>query len=363
MTRNQSRVLRCGSLTDHSWTPSSRFRIRQYVDFMAKHEILLTDFPRIHSTEVTGKKIKKRIRESAGAAADAAYETILNIVDTKSRINRINKLDMAWISREPIVGIPLWCGSLKIPYIYDIDDSIFLNPFSNIIVETLSRNSNVVFAGNEYLADYCSKFASAVHVVPTAVDLSRYQPFKPSSIESPECDSKFVVGWSGTSSSFRFFLPILPSLLRFFETRVGAVLRVCADRFPFEFGELCKYIEFQPWTERDEVSQINSFDVGIMPMFDDDWSKGKCAYKMLLYMACGVPVCVSPYGVNKRLISHESVGLGCRTGQDWIEALDSMFRNRKNLRQDFNQGRGVVSENYSVEIVGARILGLIRNYF
>jgi glycosyltransferase involved in cell wall biosynthesis len=330
---------------------------------MAKNEVLLTDFPRIHSTEVTGKKIKKRIRESAGATANAAYETILNVVDTKSRINRINKLDMAWISREPIVGIPLWCGSLTIPYIYDIDDSIFLNPFSKKIVETLSRHSTVVFAGNDYLADYCSKFSSAVYVIPTAVDLSRYHPSKPTSTERPDSDEKFVVGWSGTSSSFEFFLPLLPSFLKFFQTRVGSVLRICADRLPLEFGELCKYIDFQLWTERDEVSQINSFDVGIMPMFDDDWSKGKCAYKMLLYMACGVPVCVSPYGVNQKLISHESVGLGCRTGQDWTEALDSMFRNRRNLRQDFNQGRGVVSKYYSVEIVGARILGLIRDFF
>jgi len=363
MIHNQSRVIKCGSLTDHLWTPSSRFRIRQYADLMAKNDVLLTDFPRMHSTEVTGKKIEKRIRESAVATADAAYETILNVVDTKSRINKINKLDMAWISREPIVGIPLWYASLKIPYIYDIDDSIFLNPLSKKIVEVLSRNSNVVFAGNEYLADYCSKFSSAVYVVPTAVDLSRYHPSKLTSTENLDCEKKFIVGWSGTSSSFKFFLPILPSLLRFFETRVGAVLRICADRFPVEFGELCKYIEFQPWTEHDEVSQINSFDVGIMPMFDDDWSKGKCAYKMLLYMACEIPVCVSPYGVNQKLVSEDSIGLGCRTGQDWIDALDRMFKNRRNIRQEFNRGREVVAKYYSVEIVGARILGLIRDSF
>lgn len=287
--------LKIASLTDFLDTPSSRFRIRQYIKDLANKNIDVTDFPRYVSSELSGKIFKRtRISTNPIKFLLAGGFEFANLIETLMRIYKSKDYDAIWISRELMVGYPSFEKTIKKPYFYDIDDAIFLrNNIGRFGIEKLISNSNANFCGNEYIADYCKKFSNEVFVIPTAVDVERFHP-----IHKKTLNKKFTFGWSGTSSSFKYFIPVEDVFLKFFSSNKDAELKIISDRFPHELKKIVKYINFEYWSSSKEVEQINSFDVGLMPLEDSEWVKGKCSYKMLLYAACGVPSIASYYGMN-----------------------------------------------------------------
>ena len=349
--------LSIGALTDHFFTPSSRFRVRQLISPLNKKGIDLVDFPRYYSTQNLHSFLPHlRIRDSFLKMGYAALQEIANITQSASRLYSVAEYDYSMISREIVVGYSTFEDLISDNLIYDIDDAIFL---SGSAIERKTRKlverAKIIFAGNQYLADWCNVYSANVYKLPTAVDTERFCP----SLGSKS--KKFIIGWSGTSAAFKYFVEIESQLLRFFETHENAVLAICSDRYPVELVKLKKYIIFEKWSEENEVRQIQEFNVGIMPMSRDEWALGKCSYKMLLYLSCAVPCCVTKWGMNSEILSQGHVGLGIEQDQDWCEALDFMYKNRFDLHHQFPDCRLVVKKNYSLPVISnsfANALGL-----
>lgn len=343
---------RIAALTNHGFTPSSRFRIRQHIHGLAQHDLYVVDHPRRFSTEIAGRLFPEvRIRHNPVKASFAMGLEASNIVESFVRVLQGRSFDATWISREVVNGYPTYERLVGKPLFYDIDDAVFLNPRSAVGVRRLCSAASAIFAGNEYLAAYCRQYNPRVLVVPTAVDTGKYVPV------SKPAGGKFVVGWSGTSSSFKYFVPLLPALVRFFRDHPSAHLKICADRFPQELGAIKQYICFEPWDARHEVAQIQSFDIGLMPLEDSEWTRGKCAYKFLLYAACGVPTICSAVGMNAEVLSLGQVGLAAAHASEWHDALEHCLANREILSTLFSDCRRIVVDHFSTEPVTRQIAG------
>jgi glycosyltransferase involved in cell wall biosynthesis len=216
---------------------------------------------------------------------------------------------------------------LRIPYIYDFDDAFFLKyrleRFKRVSFLLKDKFNPVVsravtvLAGNSYLADYAKQWNPVTHFFPTVVDTDRYTP------APNKNEDIFTIGWIGSPSTSVYLSELLQPLADL--GREGPV------RF-MVIGGHCSAIEGvdvvnMPWSELTEVDLINTFDVGVMPLFDDEWARGKCAFKLIQYMACGVPVVASPVGANMSVMNN-TCGLFADSAHAWLDSL-------RRLRDDF----------------------------
>ena len=349
--------MRVAALTDHWFTPSSRFRIRNHLHDLAQYGIDVYDFPRQFSTQTSGLLFPRRtIRNFPPKAAVAFAAESLNLLTTLPKVLATNFYDLTWISRQIINGYFSFERLLHKPFVYDIDDAVYLRSFSSIGVKYLIRNAVAVTAGNRYLAEYCSLLNPNVYIVPTAVDVDR---FRPSATTSP---SEFTVfGWSGTSSSYKYFLPLESILSHFFRDNPSAKLRFFSDRYPHELKLLHPFLEYEAWSPQMEAAQIRSLDVGLMPLDSSEWSKGKCAYKMLLYAASGIPTVSSNHGMNSDLIHDHGIGLAASSPDNWLDCLEYLHHNKSHLRTLFPNCRETVVNHYSRGVVQSKLVNIFRS--
>jgi glycosyltransferase involved in cell wall biosynthesis len=208
------------------------------------------------------------------------------------------------------------------PVIFDFDDAIYLLHTTNANrrlgwlkfprrTELLCRISNHVVAGNSYLAGYARRYNDSVTVIPTSVDIDRYRPAQPRS-EGP-----VIIGWTGSSTSqahLEMFAPVLAALA----SRPDIEIRVLSDKKPSLPGI---GFTWRPWSAKSEVKEMAAFHIGIMPMPDNEWSRGKCSLKALLYMAMGIPAVCSPVGANREIITHRENGLLPRSLDEWVASI------------------------------------------
>jgi glycosyltransferase involved in cell wall biosynthesis len=341
------------ALTDLNNTPSSRFRIRSLITPLERRGVAVTDLKRKFSTEMSALQFPKtRIRRDPRKAALAATYHLGDLGQTLVRVMATRRFSATWVSREVIIGHTSWEGLIKQPFYYDIDDAVFLrSSFARAGIDRLIRNAACVFAGNEFLADYCSTLTDKIEVVPTAVDTARFHPdpdWQPSAV--------FKVVWSGTSSSFPYLKAIEEQLAAFFRAAPDARFHIYSTCYPQELTALREFIHYEQWSAQAEVAQIQDADVGLMPIPDTDWARGKCSYKMLLYAACGVPCVVSDVGMNIKVLAQGRVGIGCSAPDDWRSALEEAYRQRNRLRHLFPDGPAVVQRFYSVDVVADKIV-------
>jgi len=148
-------------------------------------------------------------------------------------------------------------------------------------------------------------------------------------------------------------------LCRFLNRHDDARLLVVADRLP-QFSSLkAKQWSFYPWSEADEADAIAAMDVGLMPLPDNEWTRGKCSFKMLQYMACGKPVVVSPVGMNGELLRTAEIGFGAVAAEEWLSALEALYSNPGAAHEFGRNGRQLVERSYSLDVVGARLAELL----
>jgi glycosyltransferase involved in cell wall biosynthesis len=280
-------------------------------------------------------------------------------------IQRINWLiwrcdaDIIWLHCELLPYLPGLLERLvripQKPVVFDFDDAIFHNYdlHPRIAVRSILGNklqttigtAELVLAGNEYLADYARSNGKRVEVVPTVVDIDNYVPAP--AIRSPETPR---IGWIGTPSTWAaYMVPMLP-MFSTISTKLGArVTAVGAS------GQEQPGIDIVPWSEETEVSRIQDMDIGVMPLTDTPWARGKCGYKLIQYMACGLPVVASPVGVNTDIVEHGVNGFLAETPDDWSRALKTLIGNPDLRRQMGAAGRKRVEERYSLQVYGPRV--------
>ncbi|MFM6933606.1 MAG: glycosyltransferase, partial [Novosphingobium sp.] len=257
------------------------------------------------------------------------------------------------LQREMLSSLATLEGFTGRPRLFDVDDSIHLlrgGGFARKIAGECDR----IIAGNDFLAEWYLRWNANVCVLPTCVDTDRYAP----GAGSP--DAGTTIGWIGTSANFPYLESVEPALRHALDADGTLSLIVMADRAPALPTIDPARWRFERWSEAAEVAMIQSLAIGLMPLPDTDWTRGKCSFKMLQYMACGVPVVVSPVGMNVQVLAHGDVGLAARNIDEWTDAILALAK-APDLRHRMGMmGRSVVETRYSVHSAAPKLAEILR---
>ncbi|WP_228438164.1 glycosyltransferase family 4 protein [Chryseobacterium sp. 6424] len=217
------------------------------------------------------------------------------------------------------------------------------------------RNSSLVIAGNQYLAEKAKRSgAKRVEKIPTVVDLERYQMKERFSSQN----EPLVIGWIGTFSTFKYVKSLIPVFEKLAE-KIPLKLHIIGAKEDLDTFLEIKFID---WEEHLEASSIRTFDVGIMPLEDSRWEKGKCGYKLIQYMASGIPVIASPVGVNSEIVENNINGYLAKTVQDWEDKVLYLHENRNLLQILGAAGRKKVEETYSLQVTSNKLLQIVDGF-
>ncbi|WP_162245965.1 MULTISPECIES: glycosyltransferase [unclassified Roseateles] len=269
------------------------------------------------------------------------------LADATHRVLRANAFDAVIVQRELISTLPSVEGLIRRPLIADVDDAIWLHRGGHA-AHHLAKLATQFVVGNSYLAEHFSRYGKPVSVIPTAVDVQRFHP-APRSDATPR-----VIGWSGTSGGYRYFAPLQDALAALLRRHPDWRLRFISDRPPTLERLPAAQVEYHAWSQDTEAALTADMDIGIMPLDDSPWSLGKCSYKMLLYMACGIPVVVSDLGMNRDILGMREVGLGVRSPDDWVEALDALMGDEPCRQRMGREGRKLAVERFSLAVAASQ---------
>lgn len=244
--------------------------------------------------------------------------------------------------------------------VFDFDDAIWLPSTSepNRLgawlkspgkTATIVALADLVIAGNDYLADYARSHGATVTVIPTTIDTDRYLPREHHDGASP------TVGWSGSPTTAHY-LDLIVEPLRELRRDMGiSILTIGAPRWrPPDLP-----LEAHPWALENEVELLRRIDVGLMPLTDDPWSRGKCGLKALQYMALGSTTIVSPVGVNSEIVTHDVDGLHASTADEWYEAIARCVRDTALRARLGAEARRTVERRYSARVNAERWLAAL----
>lgn len=277
-------------------------------------------------------------------------------------------VDLIWLHCELLPYLPSpFEGLARVPgkpIIYDYDDAIFhnydlhANPLIRILLgsklHTTLSNAEIAFCGNAYLQDYADKLCAHTKIIPTVVDTTIYCP-NPS---PNQCLVPARVGWIGTPSTWNEYLaPMLPLLSKAVNDNGASLAAMGAEKSV----DASSLLDIKEWSEAGEVPFLQSISIGIMPLTDTPWARGKCGYKLIQYMACGLPVVASPVGVNKEIVDHGVNGFLAETDDEWRSALKTLLTDAELRRRMGAAGRQKVEESYSLKVWGPRVSDIIIN--
>lgn len=249
---------------------------------------------------------------------------------------------------------------LRKKIIYDFDDAIWLTDLENESrlwqwlkwrskVASICKWSWKVSVGNQYLADYASQYCKNVVLLPTVVDTSIHIPISQQSTansQQPVANSQRpIIGWTGSHSTLFYLNAIIP-ILQDLENQQDFEFRVIANRDP---KIPLKNYRFVPWSSETEIADLGQLDIGIMPLEDSEWAKGKCGFKLIQYMALSIPAIASPVGVNTQLIEHGVTGFLAKDEEEWSHYLKMLLEDAALRARLGEAGRTRIENGYSLE--------------
>ena len=332
--------------------PSQRFRFEQYFRFLDQQYIQYDLAPFLD--EATWKILYQpgnQIQKIWGIIKGLAKRNWLVFF-------RLSSYDYVFIHREAApIGPPVfewWIAKvLKKKIIYDFDDAIWLSNTSqaNQIatkfkspgkVGSICKWSYKISAGNDYLCNYALQFNENVVLNPTTIDTENLH--NPTLFPLAKKSKKPVIGWTGTHSTLPY-LKILVAVIQKLEKEFDFTFLVISNQPP----ELSlKSVDYLPWNIETEIPDLMKMDIGVMPLLENQWSKGKCGFKVLQYLSLGIPALASPVGVNSKIVRQGENGFLCENEDDWYENLKKLLQDG-NLRKKLGkQGRKHIILNYSV---------------
>ena len=323
--------------------PSNRFRIEQYLPAVEEGGFKATVRPFCNS-EFYGilhkkgrylKKIASLIIFSLRRLADVFHAADYNIVF----IHREAFPDKSCVFE--------WFFSLLArKIIYDFDDAVFLT--KPLKIKMLLKKAHHVITGNKFLRDYSLRFNQNVTVLPTPIDTDKYLP-----AVSNTGKRKVVIGWIGTSSTSAYLLDLLGVFKRLSERHKNIEFRIVGGDEGLKLGIAVNRME---WSLASETRELQGFDIGIMPMPDNNWTKGKCAFKIIQYMAVGIPSVASPVGMSADIINDGQNGFLASTEAEWIDRLSRLI-DSPGLRETMGkEGRHIAEEAYSLKVNAPKLL-------
>lgn len=334
---------------------SSRLRFLQYLPWLQRYNIDFEVQPFI-SDDMLLRKYKEG-RYAFRHLLRSYTQRILHLFHR-------SHYDLVWIEKECLPWFPAKIERLlldKVPYVLDFDDAWFhnydLHRFGVIRralgrrLDNLMAGARLVVGGNQYLLNRAQHAgAQWVERVPTVIDLDRY----PIKRQSPSNDLVPKIVWIGSPSTVHY-LSSLSDSLRTLSSRCHFKLRVIGAVTSI------KGVDFEcvPWTEASEVGSISECDIGIMPLYDSPWERGKCGYKLIQYMACGLPVVASPVGINSEIVEQGLNGFLANADAEWVAALEQLLVQPQLRSRMGGAGRGRVENEYCLQVTGPKIAKLL----
>jgi glycosyltransferase involved in cell wall biosynthesis len=284
-----------------------------------------------------------------------------------SLVRKAKDYDLVYILREAaLLGPPVFeklIHQRRVPIVFDFDDAIFVSyrsPSNGYLsylkfaskTKTICRIASHVMVGNPYLAEYARQVNDRVTVIPTTIDTEKYRV-------SPQKESSGppVIGWTGSYSTVQH-LDTLRGALKKLAERESFQLRVIGTP-AYQLPPVD--VEAMPWRADTELEDLSAIDIGVMPLPDDKWSKGKCGLKALQFMALGIPTICSPVGVNTDIIQDDQNGFLAGTEDEWVDKMTRLLRSRE-LRQRLGQaGRATIEQKYSAITQTPRVYEIFKS--
>lgn len=343
--------------------PNQRFRFEQYLDFLKS------------------KGFECEVSYLLDAKADAVFYKpghwvkklfiLLNAFKIRfADIRKAKQFDLIFICREAfLIGTTYFERKFVesgVPTVFDFDDAIWnldvsegnkklawlKNPAkTSIIIKQVKH----VIAGNQYLADYALQFNKQVSIIPTTLDTNYHKPSDKIAVNNkPVC-----IGWTGSLTTVKHFRLAEAALLRVKEKyKDKIVFKVIGDPnyFHQELG-----IQGVAWTLNKEIEDLQDIDIGIMPLPDDEWAKGKCGFKGLTYMSMGTPAIMSPVGINTEIVQHGENGLLASTDEEWFNAICYLIDHPEERNRMGVNARQTIIDRYSIESQKGKYLEVFLN--
>jgi len=284
-----------------------------------------------------------------------------------SHVNKARNFDLVYIMREAaLLGPPIFERLIyqqRVPIVFDFDDAIFVSyrsPSNGYLsylkfaskTRTICRLASHVMVGNPYLAEYARQVNDNVTVIPTTIDTNKYNvaPRKTSS-------GPLTIGWTGSYSTVQHLDTLRDALQELAKTEqfrlrvIGTPTYECA---PLE-------VEAMPWRAATELEDLSAIDIGVMPLPDDNWSKGKCGLKALQFMALGIPTICSPVGVNTDIIQDNENGFLAASKVEWVDKLSRLLRSAELRRRLGDAGHATIEEKYSATTQAPRVYEVFKS--
>jgi glycosyltransferase involved in cell wall biosynthesis len=338
--------------------PSTRYRVEQYLPYLREYGLQIDVARFIASSDFYSRMFQPG--RHLQKAAYVAWRMARRLADAL----RAKRYDVILIQREAMpYGPPLIERLIfrsGVPVVYDFDDAIYIRRSSAAnrrmawlkqpqkTAELVARSAHVI-AGNRILADYARQFNTAVSIIPTPIDTTRY------TVRQARQSTTLTIGWVGTLTNSEY----LHSL--------DEALTILNGRFPFtltviggKYSHPVMLTINRPWRLEDELADLHEFDVGVMPLPDTEWTRGKCGFKILQYMAAGVPCVASPVGVNADIIQSGVNGFLADSPAEWVEALTQLAQSATLRQQIGLAGRATVEADYSLQKQLPRLLTVLQ---
>jgi glycosyltransferase involved in cell wall biosynthesis len=339
--------------------PGQRYRCEQWAPYLAEQGIQLVFAP------FASPELQERLYRP-GAYMAKAWEMTRGLCRRVPEAWSAAHYDAVLVHREACLVGPAWAERLahyrRPALVYDFDDAVYrayVSPTNRYLsylkfpgkTRTLCRLAAAVIAGNDHLADYARGYNPRVHVVPSTISLRTYRPREGARPERPP-----VIGWTGSHSSAQYLALVTGALQRLRRRHDFRFLVIGASGIAIPGVE----VECRPWRSASEVEDLWDLDVGIMPLPDEPWARGKCGMKALQYMGVGIPAVVSPVGANREIVEANVNGFLPVTEDNWVEALDRLLTDSA-LRRSLGEGaRRTVEARYSAEVQAPRVAEILR---
>ncbi|EIL92860.1 group 1 glycosyl transferase [Rhodanobacter sp. 115] len=337
-------LIRIAAFTAGSVAPSARFRVRQYIGDLRASGVLMNEyFPRKGSA-YPPRGTLDRIRWLPSLLSQRFSDLGSSMAS-----------DITLLQRQMVSTINTLERFTKRPRLLDVDDAIWMSArFGS--VDSLAKRCDGVICGNDRIADHFSRLNRCIYIIPTAIDVRIFIP--------KNSDDKSVrrkIGWVGTSGNLKYLYAIEKVIENVLKLYDDVDLLVVSDKAP-EFKSLApSRVYYRTWSEENEVSDIQSMTLGLMPLADSPWAQGKCSFKMLQYMSCSVPAVVSPVGMNVQ-VAEKGGALLAATLSEWQEAIVSILVDDSLRGKLAKEARNAVCRFYATEKVATQLAEIFRFY-
>lgn len=339
---------------------SGRFRVLQYVPWLQRQGIVceVRPFmsPALYRVLYQPGKLPQKIALSAGA-----------ILKRLADVARSARADVVVVHREALPLGVAWLeqamARLAPAVVFDFDDAIYLNHASRANSWTrvfrngqktaaIASASTHVIAGNRVLEAYARRYNPQVTVIPTPVDTDKFRQ-RPSTVSA----ARLVIGWIGSHTTAHYLELVESALAAIAQRHPDVEFRVVGAgsvllRVP--------RVSFVRWELANEVTDLHQLDIGLMPMPDDEWARGKCGFKALLYMSAGIPVIASPVAVNTEIVAEGVSGFLANGTEEWVRRLSMLVEDQALRHRMGRAGRAIVEERYSIAVQAPRLLRVLQ---